>query len=141
MNRCVLVLQTIALPLGYCAIFNLNDSNGNRTRVTAVKGRCLNRLTMEPYLPAVFFSHNAGFLKMRLPLQPLLFSKEATASSAVASLTPRVGLEPTTPRLTAVCSTIELSRIIRDIPSKPNTEELFLSVCVSLRNDSFYCFI
>ncbi len=26
-----------------------NDSNGNRTRVTAVKGRCLNRLTMEPY--------------------------------------------------------------------------------------------
>ena len=31
-------------------------------------------------------------------------------------LTPRVGLEPTTPRLTAVCSTIELSRII--IPSK-----------------------
>ena len=27
-------------------------------------------------------------------------------------LAPRVGLEPTTPRLTAVCSTIELSRII-----------------------------
>ena len=27
-------------------------------------------------------------------------------------MTPRVGLEPTTPRLTAVCSTIELSRII-----------------------------
>ena len=27
-----------------------SDSNGNRTRVTAVKGRCLNRLTMEPYL-------------------------------------------------------------------------------------------
>ena len=27
-----------------------NDSNGNRTRVTAVKGRCLNRLTMEPYI-------------------------------------------------------------------------------------------
>ena len=27
-------------------------------------------------------------------------------------LTPRVGLEPTTPRLTAACSTIELSRII-----------------------------
>ena len=43
------MLQTIALPLGYCAIFNYNDSNGNRTRVTAVKGRCLNRLTMEPY--------------------------------------------------------------------------------------------
>ena len=27
--------------------------------------------------------------------------------------TPRVGLEPTTPRLTAVCSTIELSGIIQ----------------------------
>ena len=26
-----------------------NDSNGIWTRVTAVKGRCLNRLTMEPY--------------------------------------------------------------------------------------------
>ena len=48
------VLQTFALPLGYGAIFNseltLNDSDGNRTRVTAVKGRCLNRLTTEPYL-------------------------------------------------------------------------------------------
>ena len=48
------VLQTRALPLGYRAIFyymlyfRKNDSNGNRTRVTAVKGRCLNRLTMEP---------------------------------------------------------------------------------------------
>ena len=41
------VLQTRALPLGYRAIL-LNDSDGNRTRVTAVKGRCLNRLTMGP---------------------------------------------------------------------------------------------
>ena len=79
------VLQTFALPLGYGAIFNseltLNDSDGNRTRVTAVKGRCLNRLTMEP-------------------------KKKKT---------PRVGLEPTTTRLTAECSTIELSRIIKGI--------------------------
>ena len=47
------VLQTFALPLGYGAVFRFcfalaNDSYGNRTRVTAVKGRCLNRLTMEP---------------------------------------------------------------------------------------------
>ncbi len=48
MNRWILVLQTIALPLGYDAINN-NDSDGNRTRVTAVKGRCLDRLTTEPY--------------------------------------------------------------------------------------------
>ena len=34
--------------------------------------------------------------------------------------TPRVGLEPTTPRLTAACSTIELSRTIFPIyPQKP----------------------
>ena len=26
-----------------------NDSYGNRTRVTAVKGRCLDRLTKEPF--------------------------------------------------------------------------------------------
>ena len=71
------VLQTFALPLGYGAISNCNhkniscglsDSYGNRTRVTAVKGRCLNRLTKEPK-------------------------------------TPPVGLEPTTTRLTAECST------------------------------------
>ena len=31
------------------ALRALHDSNGNRTRVTAVKGRCLNRLTMEPH--------------------------------------------------------------------------------------------
>ena len=54
-----------------------SDSDENRTRVTAVKGRCLNRLTTEP----------------------VKFKK-----------TPRVGLEPTTLRLTAECSTIELSR-------------------------------
>ena len=29
-------------------ISSSNDSDGNRTRVTAVKGRCLNRLTTEP---------------------------------------------------------------------------------------------
>ena len=31
-------------------LLRFGDSSGNRTRVTAVKGRCLNRLTMEPYL-------------------------------------------------------------------------------------------
>ena len=41
------VLQTFALPLGYGTKF-INDSDGNRTRVTAVKGRCLNLLTTEP---------------------------------------------------------------------------------------------
>ena len=31
------------------SFFN-SDSDGNRTRVTAVKGRCLNRLTTEPWV-------------------------------------------------------------------------------------------
>ena len=31
------------------ALSSSGDSTGNRTRVTAVKGRCLDRLTMEPY--------------------------------------------------------------------------------------------
>ena len=38
----------LRLTLTICYCFQKNDSNGNRTRVTAVKGRCLNRLTMEP---------------------------------------------------------------------------------------------
>ena len=50
------------------------DPYGIRTRVTAVKGRCLNRLTKGPIMA------------------------------------PKVGLEPTTDRLTADCSTAELSR-------------------------------
>ena len=39
-------------------------------------------------------------------------------------LAPRVGLEPTTTRLTAECSTIELSRKMGFVPSKPNTDHL-----------------
>ena len=47
-------------------------------------------------------------------------------------LTPRVGLEPTTTRLTAECSTIELSRKIESIPSKPNTKTNLLSIFSSI---------
>ena len=36
-------------PLPNCNLSFFNDSDGNRTRVTAVKGRCLNRLTTEPH--------------------------------------------------------------------------------------------
>ena len=59
-----------------------NDPNEIRTRVTAVKGRCLNRLTMGPDL------YNAY-----------------TVVAWTSTTTPRVGLEPTTARLTAACST------------------------------------
>ena len=57
----------------------LSDSKGIWTPVTAVKGRCLNRLTMEPDIFVL--------------------------GSRSEKRTPPVGLEPTTLRLTAACST------------------------------------
>ena len=82
----------------------IDDSNGNRTRVTAVKGRCLNRLTMEP-------------------------KKKKT---------PRVGLEPTTTRLTAECSTIELSRIIKVCTFKTSYKsDLFFSVINQIKPSTY----
>ena len=71
------------------ALRALHDSNGNRTRVTAVKGRCLNRLTMEPH-----FLFSRGLLRDSRKFR-----------SSHNEKTPRVGLEPTTARLTAACST------------------------------------
>ena len=82
----------------------INDPDGNRTRVTAVKGRCLNRLTMEP-------------------------KKKKT---------PRVGLEPTTTRLTAECSTIELSRIIKVCTFKTSYKsDLFFSVINQIKPSTY----
>ena len=91
-----------------CHTFVTNDSYGNRTRVTAVKGRCLNRLTKEPsyeHLQTVFWSVTCDACN-------LLGEIFSNLVGCKMHKTPRVGLEPTTPRLTAVCSTIELSRII-----------------------------
>ena len=79
-----------------------NDPDGNRTRVTAVKGRCLNRLTTGPS-----YEHFRGAKLLPLPLCSVPFYIYLYKKRA-----PRVGLEPTTLRLTAECSTIELSRII-----------------------------
>ena len=96
-------LTTWLLRLVYyiiCRTQSKNDSDGNRTRVTAVKGRCLNRLTTEP----LFFSRF-------LPLAPRFLQRSLTPQDSAFTATPRVGLEPTTTRLTAECSTIELSRI------------------------------
>ena len=57
--------------------------------------------------------------------------KRGIAATIVAAilLAPPVGLEPTTPRLTAACSTIELSRIAINLLRKLIAEEL-------LRNSS-----
>ena len=40
-----------------------NDSYGNRTRVTAVKGRCLDRLTKEPYFTEYDFNISLFYLQ------------------------------------------------------------------------------
>ena len=39
----------------------IGDSTGNRTRVTAVKGRCLDRLTMEPYHTSLIIHISGSF--------------------------------------------------------------------------------
>ena len=44
------VNQGVADPRLTTWLLRLSDSYGNRTRVTAVKGRCLDRLTKEPCL-------------------------------------------------------------------------------------------
>ena len=86
----------------------LNDSKGIWTPVTAVKGRCLNRLTMEPGR------------KLNL-ISDFMFPK-----------TPPVGLEPTTLRLTAACSTDwamedhSLSLFSLHVPSKLHTHNILL---------------
>ena len=46
----LLITNQLLCQLSHIGVlYQLNDSDGNRTRVTAVKGRCLDRLTTEPY--------------------------------------------------------------------------------------------
>lgn len=45
--------KSVALPLGYSPT-KWNDPYGIRTRVTAVKGRCLNRLTNGPMVENLY---------------------------------------------------------------------------------------
>ena len=60
---------------------------------------------------AILTAHKANY-----PIRQKIHSYRSTYDlikfKIIYKKTPRVGLEPTTPRLTAVCSTIELSRII-----------------------------
>ena len=58
------------------------------------------------------------------PYLVLCFNKKIHRHKA-CGLTPRVGLEPTTTRLTAECSTIELSRNIYYYTAKASKEFLF----------------
>ena len=86
-----------------------SDSDGNRTRVTAVKGRCLNRLTTEPNSLS-YRSARSTKLVRNLAKWPCRLHTRLVENLAKCYRAPRAGLEPATLRLTAECSTIELSR-------------------------------
>ena len=115
-------LYTKKSPGNLPGLDELGDPWGNRTPDTAVKGRCLNRLTNGPYV--MWWAHlgsnqgPAGYEPAALPLSyrprrhKTGFPKKACRFFKLA---PRVGLEPTTPRLTAACSTIELSRNVVNV--------------------------
>jgi hypothetical protein len=81
-------------------ILRNGDPYGIRTRVTAVKGRCLNRLTNGP-----FYCTEAP---NRARTDDLFLTMEVLYLLSYRSMAPQVGLEPTTDRLTADCSTTEL---------------------------------
>ena len=106
----------------------LSDSKGIWTPVTAVKGRCLNRLTMEPWF--VFFFYY--FLCCCT-----LFS------SCFPALTPRVGLEPTTTRLTAARSTDwAIEDYWRSAPSKLHIKYIYIRSSFKITSRFFpSCFL
>ena len=96
----------------YCYFF-CDDSNGNRTRVTAVKGRCLNRLTMEPFslprLPRFPRTASLAFLRSSSP------SRARTYNNSVNS------------RVLNHWA-IEEKWNLSSVPSKPNTHILYLTI-------------
>ena len=87
------------------------DPYGIRTRVTAVKGRCLNRLTNGPVksLLTMYLAESKGFEPLK-PINGLHDFQSCSFSQLgqLSKLAPQVGFEPTTDRLTADCSTTEL---------------------------------
>ena len=59
-----------------------SDSYGNRTRVTAVKGRCLNRLTKEPiFLYLQNYTLNISDISSNLPIIGQVLDRLVTVSS------------------------------------------------------------
>ena len=107
LNRWILVLQTIALPLGYCAmLYNYNKSiNYSQSILICNLSHLMTPTGIEPVLPPWKGDVLTAWPWSRV-LSPL------GVSNVSDKKTPRVGLEPTTTRLTAECSTIELSRKI-----------------------------
>jgi hypothetical protein len=86
-----LILHRVKIDIG--------DPYGIRTRVTAVKGRCLNRLTNGPC---------PGASNRIRTDDPFLTMEVLYLLSYGSIMAPQVGFEPTTDRLTADCSTTEL---------------------------------
>ena len=85
----------------------MDDPYGIRTRDTAVKGRCLNRLTNGPIL-YLKVAESEGFEPSRPRKRPTRFPIVLLRPLGQLSMAPQVGFEPTTDRLTADCSTTEL---------------------------------
>ena len=93
-------------------VFMNGDPYGIRTRVTAVKGRCLNRLTKGPLMKS-YLAESKGFEPLRQCYPPTRFPIVLLRPlGQLSMMAPKVGLEPTTNRLTAGCSTTELLRNI-----------------------------
>jgi hypothetical protein len=104
-NRRPSACKADALPAEL--ILHIGDPYGNRTRDTAVKGRCLNRLTNGP----VADGGEQGIRTLETVLTVYTISNRAPSAARTALLmAPKVGLEPTTNRLTVDCSTTELLR-------------------------------
>jgi hypothetical protein len=80
----------------------ISDPYGIRTRVTAVKGRCLNHLTNGPKFQCKASNRDRT--------GDLFLTMEVLCLLSYGSMAPQVGFEPTTVRLTAECSTTELLR-------------------------------
>ena len=68
--------------------------------------------------------------RLKIVQDSVVDTEEKKSAESLRIKTPRVGLEPTTPRLTAECSTIELSRIIQ----KSTKEKLSLPFSLHLQN-------
>src|SRR5690554_6840160 len=88
-------------------ILQNGDPYGIRTRVTAVKGRCLNHLTNGPL--RLNNGGERGIRTLETPVEAYTISNRAPSTNSDSSpMAPPVGFEPTTDRLTADCSTTEL---------------------------------
>src|SRR5699024_11903505 len=83
-----------------------DDPYGIRTRVTAVKGRCLNHLTNGPYILGWRRARDSNPRDRGCGLHD--FQSCSFNQLGQLSMAPQAGLEPATDRLTADCSTAEL---------------------------------